>query len=447
MRTAAFCTLGCKVNQYETEHIKKSFEDAGYRICDFSEMADVYVVNTCSVTNIADRKSRQMLHRAAAKNPKALIVAVGCYVDTDAGKLCSDKDVDLMIPNSEKENITKIVEKHLVSHETIEPVGGEIDPVEESEPGRRTERERAYIKIEDGCNQFCSYCIIPYARGRVKSRQADEILDEVRGLAGAGYREVVVTGIHISSYAIDFKNEAFSGDDYGPFAGDRLIDIVEKISAVEGIERVRLGSMEPRIITEAFLKRLSAIPQIGPHFHLALQSGCNETLKRMNRHYSTELYKEKCELIRKYFDRPAICTDIIVGFPGETEEEFGKTMDFVKEISFADIHVFKYSKREGTKAATMPDQIPSHLQSARSQELIELSSGIRREYITGCMDKEMDVLIEEECILDKKSYMAGYSKEYIRCVLDRGNLEPGMRIKANTCRLLGRDTLFCEELH
>jgi len=368
-KTAAFLTLGCKVNSYETEAIRGMFEAAGYEIVDFKELADVYVVNTCTVTNIADRKSRQMLHQARKRNPEAIIAAVGCYVQAKEEELLNDSSVDLVIGNNRKSEIVRLVEKYISDKNSYNMVV-DIDEEKEYEDLHiisTMERTRAFIKIQDGCNRFCSYCIIPYVRGRVRSRDEEDILAEINKLAGMGYKEFVLTGIHISSYGTDGKIKKEDNDDMP------LAKLIKAISVIPGVERIRLGSLEPRIITEAFVKEMAGVKQFCPHFHLSLQSGSDSVLMRMNRKYTAEEYEEKVRLIRKYFDIPAFTTDVIVGFPGETEEEFKETLDFVQRIGFSHIHVFKYSKREGTIAAKMPNQIPEAIKQQRSNELISVA--------------------------------------------------------------------------
>jgi len=457
MKSAAFCTLGCKVNQYETDAIQERFAMAGYEIRSFAEAADVYIINTCTVTNIADRKSRQMLHRARRRNPQALVVAVGCYVETSHGTLTEDGTADIMIGNADKDRIVAIVESRLGARPDNSLAEGSCRGRSEEDMSMITasgtgERCRAYIKIQDGCNQFCSYCIIPYARGRVKSRSPEDIADEVRMIAAAGYREIVVTGIHVSSYGIDFDAaHSVPGqgaeEDYGCFAGDALIRLIERLALTDGIERIRLGSLEPRIITEAFLKRLSRIPQICPQFHLSLQSGCDETLKRMNRHYDAAEYLASCGLIRKYFDRPAITTDVIVGFPGETEAEFEETVQFVQKVHFARMHIFRYSRRSGTRAAVMPDQVGPQLQAERSDRLLQIADRMHREYIEQCRDQLMDVLIEESSEIDGRKVMTGYSRNYIRCAFEDTDLLPGTLVKGTFNGKFTDGTLFCKEYH
>lgn len=362
MKKVALHNLGCKVNAYETEAMQEMLEHAGYEIVPFQEGADIYVINTCTVTNIADRKSRQMLHRARKMNPDAVVVAAGCYVQAQAEKQVIDPCIDIVLGNNKKQDLLTALQAYEEAHGDLREVI-DINHTKEYENLHLTkqgEHTRAYIKVQDGCNQFCSYCIIPYARGRVRSRAKEDVVAEVTDLAKNGYQEVVLTGIHLSSYGIDFENE------------DNLLSLIRAVHEIEGIKRIRLGSLEPRIITEEFVQAIAALPKMCPHFHLSLQSGCNETLKRMNRRYTSEEFYEKCEILRKYFEKPALTTDVIVGFPQETEEEFETTYEFLKKICFYETHIFKYSKREGTKAAVMQGQIPEQIKAKRSARLIEL---------------------------------------------------------------------------
>jgi threonylcarbamoyladenosine tRNA methylthiotransferase MtaB len=451
-KTVAFCTLGCKVNQYETDAMRGSFEAEGYEVKEFSQEASVYVINTCTVTNMADRKSRQMMHRAKKKNPDGIIVAVGCYVQAAKEQLEEDTLIDLVIGNNMKSQVVQIVEQYIQDNRHTEDRDAYVADIAHSheyEPMHIetvSEHTRAYIKIQDGCNQFCSYCIIPYARGRVRSRKMEDILQEVRNLTANGYKEIVLTGIHISSYGLDFEHTADEQEDYGPFKNSALIDLIEALSGIEGLERIRLGSLEPRIITENFVRRLCKVPQICPHFHLSLQSGCDETLKRMNRHYTTALYLEKCGILRQYFDRPALTTDVIVGFPGETEEEFAQTERFLETVHFSDMHIFKYSKRRGTKAADMPNQIDPQIQSVRSEKLIALGERMKDDFLEACKDQEQIVLIEEETEIDGTKYMTGHSKNYIRCAFEMDGLVPNMVIKGTINSKLNEEFVFCKRI-
>lgn len=451
-KTVAFCTLGCKVNQYETDAMRGSFEAEGYEVKEFSQEASVYVINTCTVTNMADRKSRQMMHRAKKKNPDGIIVAVGCYVQAAKEQLEEDTLIDLVIGNNMKSQVVQIVEQYIQDNRHTEDRDAYVADIAHSHEYETmhietvSEHTRAYIKIQDGCNQFCSYCIIPYARGRVRSRKMEDILQEVRNLTANGYKEIVLTGIHISSYGLDFEHTADEQEDYGPFKNSALIDLIEALSGIEGLERIRLGSLEPRIITENFVRRLCKVPQICPHFHLSLQSGCDETLKRMNRHYTTALYLEKCGILRQYFDRPALTTDVIVGFPGETEEEFAQTERFLETVHFSYMHIFKYSKRRGTKAADMPNQIDPQLQSVRSEKLIALGKRMKDDFLEACKDQEQIVLIEEETKIDGTKYMTGHSKNYIRCAFEMDGLVPNMVIKGTINSKLNEEFVFCKRI-
>lgn len=452
-KTVAFCTLGCKVNQYETDAMRGSFEAEGYEVKEFSQEASVYVINTCTVTNMADRKSRQMMHRAKKKNPDGIIVAVGCYVQAAKEQLEEDTLIDLVIGNNMKSQVVQIVEQYIQDNRHTEDRDAYVADIAHSHEYETmhiemvSEHTRAYIKIQDGCNQFCSYCIIPYARGRVRSRKMEDILQEVRNLTANGYKEIVLTGIHISSYGLDFEHTADEQEDYGPFKNSALIDLIEALSGIEGLERIRLGSLEPRIITENFVRRLCKVPQICPHFHLSLQSGCDETLKRMNRHYTTALYLEKCGILRQYFDRPALTTDVIVGFPGETEEEFAQTERFLETVHFSDMHIFKYSKRRGTKAADMPNQIDPQIQSVRSEKLIALGERMKDDFLEACKDQEQIVLIEEETEIDGTKYMTGHSKNYIRCAFEMDGLVPNMVIKGTINSKLNEEFVFCKRIN
>ena len=382
MLKVALHNLGCKVNAYETEAMAQKLEDAGYEIVPFNEKADVYIINTCSVTNMADRKSRQMLHKAKKMNENAVVVAAGCYVQTATEKLLEDLSVDILIGNNKKKDIVLELQKYFDDNKYNKNVIdiNATNEYEELELATVTEHTRAYIKIQDGCNQFCSYCIIPYARGRIRSREFDNIRQEVTELAKKGFKEIVLTGIHLSSYG---NNE------------NKLIDVVEMIAGIEGVERIRLGSLEPNIVTEDFAKRLSKVEKICPHFHLSMQSGCDNTLKRMNRHYTSDEYFEKCELLRKYFDNPAFTTDVIVGFPGETQEDYEISREFVKKVRFSELHVFKYSKRDGTVAAKMENQIPEPVKTERSEDLIKVGENLTMEYRRKFIGKKVSVLFEE----------------------------------------------------
>ena len=410
MRTAALHNLGCKVNSYETEAMQQLLEEAGYEIVPFHEKADVYIINTCSVTNIADRKSRQMLHRAKKQNPDAVVVAAGCYVQAAAEELKADLAVDVIIGNNKKQDLLPILEEYFKDKSDSSHVI-EISETHEYERlsiHKIADHTRAFLKIQDGCNQFCSYCIIPYTRGRVRSRRPDEVVAEVRELAAAGYQEVVLTGIHLSSYGVDFKEEEKK---------ENLLSLIKQVHEVEGIRRIRLGSLEPRIITEEFAQALASMPKFCPHFHLSLQSGCDKTLKRMNRHYTTEEYAAGCEILRRYFDNPAITTDVIVGFPGETEEEFEETKAFLERIGFYEMHIFKYSRRAGTRADRMPDQIPEQVKSVRSEILLKLEKQMSKAYRESFLGRNKTVLLEEKTEINGREYMIGHTMEYVKAVV------------------------------
>lgn len=404
MRKAALHNLGCKVNAYETEAMQELLEQAGYQIVPFEEQADVYIINTCTVTNVADRKSRQMIHRARKKNPGAVIVAAGCYVQTkDTAGL--DADIDIVIGNNKKKEIAKVLEDYFrergAGAKKIERVDiGHTSEYEDLTVSHTAGHTRVFLKVQDGCNQFCSYCIIPYARGRVRSRSREEVVAEVRRLAERGYKEVVLTGIHLSSYGTDI--------------GDDLLSLILSVHQVEGICRIRLGSLEPGIITEEFAQTLSECPKFCPHFHLSLQSGCDATLKRMNRRYDTAQYEEKCQILRKYFQDPALTTDVIVGFPGETEEEFEASRAFIDRINFYETHIFKYSRREGTRAAVMDGQVPDSVKTKRSALLLELGQKKQREYEEKLLGTTREVLMEESVVIDGETWQVGHTKEYVK---------------------------------
>ena len=400
-KKAALHNLGCKVNAYETEAMQELLEDSGYEIVPFHEKADIYIINTCTVTNMADRKSRQMLHRARKMNPDAIVAACGCYVQEKPEEVADC--VDIVIGNNRKKEIVHILEEYEKGREGIRKDLVDIGHTREYEDlhlSRTAEHTRAYIKVQDGCNQFCSYCIIPYARGRVRSRSMESVRGEVETLARNGYQEVVLTGIHLSSYGID--------------TGTDLLSLIRTVHEVAGLKRIRLGSLEPRIITEEFAEAIAGLPKMCPHFHLSLQSGCTETLKRMNRRYTAEEYYEKCELLRKYFRNPALTTDVIVGFPGETEEEFKASRDFIDKVDFYETHVFKYSRREGTKAAAMPDQVPEEEKTRRSNILLDLSRKKQAAYEQRLLGTTQEVLIEEEIRRNGEIYQVGHTREYVK---------------------------------
>lgn len=414
MKKAALHNLGCKVNAYETEAMQHLLEDAGYEIVPFTQKADVYVINTCSVTNMADRKSRQMLHKAKKNNPDSIVVAAGCYVQTSEKEVLNDLSVDIVIGNDRKHDLVRLLEEYSLDsvNDTVDDINDGKHDFEELFIDQTKEHTRAFIKVQDGCNQFCSYCIIPYARGRVRSRRFENVIAEVERLAANGFKEVVLTGIHLSSYGVDFEEAT------------GLLELIQAVNAVKGIERIRLGSLEPKIVTEHFASELSKLDKICPHFHLSLQSGCDATLKRMNRKYTTKEYERGCELLRKYFVHPAITTDVIVGFPGETEDEFEQTKAYLEHIHFYEMHIFKYSKRKGTRAAVMPDQIDEQIKAARSEKLIALGHDMSKEFRKFYIGKNEEVLFEEKAVIGDKEYFVGYTKEYVKVAKETAeNLE------------------------
>ncbi len=468
-KSVAFLTLGCKVNSYETEAMQKIFEDAGYRIVDFNQHSDVYVVNTCTVTNIADRKSRQMLHKARKMNEDAIVVAVGCYVQTAEKILEQDEAIDIVIGNNKKKDIIRILDEYYkvnknnssenkpdLSEYSVNADDSDknseqdkiqsftntlkdnvIDIASETEYEDLSiesvsEKTRAYIKIQDGCNQFCSYCIIPYARGRVRSREEKSIIKEVENLVLKGYKEIVLTGIHLSSYGVDLEKK------------NLLLDLIVNLSKIDGLKRIRLGSLEPRIITEEFAETLSKDTKICPHFHLSLQSGSDATLKRMNRKYTAQEYYEKCLLLRKYFINPAITTDIIVGFPGETEEEFTCTENFLRKVSFAQMHIFKYSIRKGTAAERMPNQVRDEIKTDRSNVLIDLEEGMAKEYQSLFLGKIENILIEETITVDGLTYQIGHNERYLKLAVSADKDLTNQMIQGKVSGYLNKDIMFCE---
>lgn len=382
-------------------------EEAGYEIVPFTQAADVYVINTCSVTNMADRKSRQMLHRARKLNPQSIVVGAGCYVQTKEAQALLDEAIDIVIGNNRKHEIVKLLEeyeKNRTKTKSIADINHEKQEYEELSLKKTAEHTRAFLKVQDGCNQFCTYCIIPFARGRVRSRAASDVVAEVERLAARGYKEVVLTGIHLSSYGID--------------TGENLLSLIRQVHAVEEIERIRLGSLEPRIVTEEFVKELSSMEKICPHFHLSLQSGCDTVLARMNRRYDTAEYEEGCVLLRKYFAHPAITTDVIVGFPGESREEFAITKAYLERIHFYEMHIFKYSRREGTKAAAMSEQVPESVKTERSAVLLELEKQMSKEFREYYLGRQVTALMEEVSVINGRKYFTGYTKEYVKVAVE-----------------------------
>ncbi len=410
MKSVALHNLGCKVNSYEMDVMQQRLQDRGYKIVPFDAAADIYIINTCTVTNIADRKSRQMIHRARRCNPDAVVVAVGCYVQTAAGEALEDGTVDIAVGNNRKKDIVSIIEEYLKTRE--QPRVEKIDinntrEYEEMQLTRTAEHTRAYIKIQDGCNQFCSYCIIPYARGRVRSRAEEDILQEVRGIVAAGYREIVLTGIHISSYGLDR-------------GGPELLQLIRKLHEIDGLKRIRLGSLEPRIVTEEFARQLSTLPGLCPHFHLSLQSGSDAVLGRMNRHYTAGEYFQTTEILRNCFRDPAITTDVIVGFPGETEEEFRETEAFVRKVNFYEMHIFKYSRRQGTRAAMMEGQLTEAEKGRRSAVLAQAEEEMSRSYRAGWLNRETGVLFEEKKQVAGGTYWIGHTPQYVKVAMEAG---------------------------
>ena len=437
MRKAAFHNLGCKVNSYETEAMQQLLEDAGYEIVPFREGADVYIINTCSVTNVADRKSRQMLHRAKKMNPSAAVVAVGCYVQAAGAELKKDEAVDLIVGNNQKKDLVQILDDYFADHENSGEILdiGHSQEYEELHIRRIADHTRAFIKVQDGCNQFCSYCIIPYTRGRVRSRRPEDIEHEVRGIAEAGYKEIVLTGIHLSSYGVDFKDEQ----------QENLLTLIKRLDQIPGIERLRLGSLEPRIVTREFAKELARLRTICPHFHLSLQSGCDATLKRMNRRYNAAEYQACCEILREEFDNPAITTDVIVGFPGETEEEFAETERFLKAIHFYEMHIFKYSRRAGTRAADMPDQVPEGTKSVRSDILLALEKQQSLEYRGRFLGPEEEILLEEPIEIDGTKYMMGHTRQYVKGAVPYEEGLKNKTVKGIFTKALNEEVLLLEK--
>ena len=433
MKKCALHSLGCKVNSYETQAMQKMMEDAGYEIVPFGEeTADIYIINTCSVTNIADRKSRQMIHKARKMNPDAVVVATGCYVESS--KENTDEDIDLIIGNNEKSRLIEFLDSYFehLEKEPSEEIG-RVSSFDEMNIDNPLEHTRAYVKIQDGCNRFCTYCIIPYVRGRIRSREYDDVLNEIKRIADSGCKEVVLTGLHLSSYGMDKPDSEIN-----------LIDIIEKVNDIDGIERIRLGSLEPKIVTEEFAKRLASCKKVCPHFHLSLQSGCNETLKRMNRQYTVDEFYEGVLILRKYFENAAITTDVIVGFPGETEEEFEVTKKYLEKVRFYELLVFKYSRRKGTLADKMPDQHTDKVKTARSNVLLELDERLSRQYRENYIDKEVKVLLEENHMIDGKKYIVGFTDTYVRVAIENeeDKYTTNEIIKVRVKKLFGKDMVI-----
>lgn len=464
MKSVALHNLGCKVNSYEMDVMQQFLQNSGYEIVDFSQKADIYIINTCTVTNIADRKSRQMIHRAKRMNPDAIVVAVGCYVQTGGEKVETDPCIDLAIGNNRKKDLVQIVEEFLRKRETADSAiktlhhTSVIDinqetAYEEMQLIRTAEHTRAYIKIQDGCNQFCSYCVIPFARGRVRSRKPENVLNEIQGLAKAGYKEVVITGIHLSSYGLDFHGETYNQvyrtdqrtpDDAFRTGADELLRLLQKVQQIDGITRIRLGSLEPRIITEEFARGLKSLSKLCPHFHLSLQSGCDSVLARMNRQYTTADFMKSVEILRNAFETPAITTDVITGFPGETEAEFAATVDFLKQVQFFEMHVFPYSKREGTVAAGMPGQLTEKEKKDRSSVLLQMDAEASLAYRNLFVGSQLEVLFEQAVSIDGETYQAGHSRNYIRVVKKTEESLAGQELVCSITGFVDSETLLAE---
>lgn len=451
MKSVAFHNLGCKVNGYEMDFMQQTLEERGYKIVPFEERADIYIINTCTVTNIADRKSRQMIHRAKKLNPDAVVVAVGCYVQVGNEDTLRDMSIDLAVGNNRKKDLFFILEEYLKERETKGAASdktlngktiidiGNTREYEAMELRHTAGHTRAFIKVQDGCNQFCSYCIIPYARGRIRSREIGDVVTEVKTLAGNGYREAVLTGIHLSSYGLSGGND---------FAQSKLLALIKAVEQVPGIKRIRLGSLEPRIITEEFVRELTECSKLCPHFHLSLQSGCDTVLKRMNRKYTAGEYYEKVCILRDFFDQPAITTDVIVGFPGESEQEFCETVDFLEKTGFYEMHIFKYSRRKGTPAAEMKEQISEEAKGLRSARLMELEATMSYKYRESYLHKETEVLFEEEKTINGKNYQIGHTREYIKVACETGENLSGQIFTSVSERFLQPDILlFQTQMH
>lgn len=481
MKSVALHNLGCKVNSYEIEVMQQNLQKSGYKIVDFNQKSDIYIINTCSVTNMADRKSRQMLHRAKKQNPDAIVVAVGCYVQADAFGIAQDDAIDLLVGNNLKKNIAEILDRFMeekaggsedgrandegysVEEKQAYAEGHSVGEVqtdveernflrktlnnttivdvkkadfEDAQMEQTAEHARAYIKIQDGCNRFCSYCIIPYTRGRVRSRQPESVLQEICGLVKEGYREFVLTGIHISSYGLDFEEK--NPKKY-------LSELIRDINVIEGVERIRIGSFEPMILTEDFVAEIASCEKMCPHFHISLQSGCDATLKRMNRRYTAEEYFGKAELLRKYFPGCAITTDVIVGFPGETEEEFMQTKAFLEKVNFFEMHIFKYSRRRGTKADAMPDQILEEIKTERSNILLALEQQQSKAYRATFIGRRVKVLLEEEKEIGGKTYWLGHTGEYVKVAVPAGDFMKNMSVVVSVEGFLQEDIMLGRE--
>lgn len=436
MKKVAFHNLGCKVNSYEMDAMLQELKKHGYEIVSFEDKADIYIVNTCTVTNMADRKSRQMLHKAKKTNPEGIVVAVGCYVQSDTEGVRQDSAVDLMIGNNRKKDLIDILENYMNGTVTEDVIDiNQTHEYEEMCLEGTQEHTRAYIKIQDGCNQFCSYCLIPYARGRVRSRQKEDIIEEIKRLVKAGYQEFVLTGIHLSSYGVDFSKEKESN-------AENLLTLMQEIDRIDGVKRLRLGSLEPRVITQEFAEGISKLEHICPHFHLSLQSGCESTLKRMNRHYTPQQYMEGVERLRNVFVHPAITTDVIVGFPGETEHEFEITREFLEQITFYEMHIFKFSKRRGTRAAIMENQIPEPTKTKRSNILQQLEKKDSHDFRAYYIGHTIEVLFEERKVIEGRKYWVGHTKEYVKVALETNMDVQNKLVEGNITGMLNDEILL-----
>ena len=441
-KSCALRNLGCKVNEYETDAMKQQMAAAGYEIREFEETADVYIINTCSVTNIADRKSRQMIHQARKRNPEAIVVAAGCYVQARSEELIREGSCDIVVGNDRKGNLPALIEEFLETRKTVRAVEDlkQQRPYEELSLTERVDHTRAFVKIQDGCNQFCSYCIIPFTRGRVRSRRQEEVLREVRLLAEKGYREVVLTGIHLSSYGLDFTGETV----YQPEKSEALLSLLKELEEVPGLERIRLGSLEPRVITREFVERIVGFKKLCPHFHLSLQSGCDETLRRMNRKYTTAEYAESVRLLREAYPHPAITTDVITGFAGETEEEFEETKAFLEKMKLYEIHVFPFSARKGTRAELMPGQNPESVKKERCRELLAMTERQSRTFREDYVGREAEVLLEETVEIGQTLYTIGHTKDYVTVAFPAGEGKEGQVVRGRVKGFLELDKMLAE---
>ena len=451
MRTIAFHNLGCKVNSYETDAMAQKCIEKGYKIVDFEQKSDIYVVNTCSVTNIADRKSRQMLHKAKKQNPDSVVVAVGCFVQANPEEVAKDEAIDLIVGNNKKKDLFEILEEYLKQRsESKDLQGTTITDVhhcdyEELTINKSEEHSRVFVKIQDGCDRYCTYCIIPYVRGNIRSRKIKDIISEIKTIAANGYKEVVLTGIHISSYGKDIDGPGKNEEENLSISTRHLFKLIKEVSEIEGIERVRIGSFEPMILTEDFVAKLSTIKKLCPHFHISLQSGCDSVLKRMNRHYNTEQFYEKTVLLRKYFPGCALTTDVIVGFPGETEEEFKETYEYLTKIKFFETHIFPYSRRKGTVADRMPGQLTMNEKKERVSKLLELDAALSREYRESRLNATDNIIIEEIKNIDGKNYYVGHTPEYVMVALKEDDSLRhfiGCTVKVKLEKMLTNEVIF-----